>query len=108
MAAHAHSRTAMGGARRKPVADYFDKLITALDAEAPLDEHTASLRYDELACMRRSLAVAAAPAAPSRHIFLRTTAASAAAARALLRSPTSSAAAQQMDRRQAAPAIELN
>ena len=62
------------GEPTRPVADYFDKLMSALEAEAPLDHHAASLRFDELACMRRSLAVAAAgrsgahskPAAPRR------------------------------------------
>ena len=43
----------------RPVADYFDKLMTQLEQEAPLDSEAQSMRYDELACMRRALAVAA-------------------------------------------------
>ena len=36
-----------------PVQDYFDRLMTQLEAEAPLDTAAASVRRDELACMRR-------------------------------------------------------
>ena len=43
----------------KPAQEYFDRLMSQLEAEAPLDASAASLRYDELACMRRALAVAA-------------------------------------------------
>ena len=48
------------GTPHRPVQDYFDKLLAAMEADAPLDHHAASLRFDELACMRRALAVATA------------------------------------------------
>jgi hypothetical protein len=48
------------GTYAKPMQDYVDTLLAALEADAPLDHHAASLRFDELACMRRTLAVAAA------------------------------------------------
>ena len=57
---HEHRGRRWAGEPIRPVADYFDKLMTQLQAHAPLDAEAQSLRYDELACMRRALAVAAA------------------------------------------------
>ena len=48
------------GEPTRQVADYYDKLLATLHSEAPLDHHEASMRTDELSCMRRALSAATA------------------------------------------------